>query len=84
MLQYFSSTCIWSIYLSVDNILQSLRYPWNILERGLLLTRKILIQGFLLVKLKSSLRTFYGRNHDLVDLYGISVSHMTTDMFDLA
>jgi hypothetical protein len=34
---------------------------------GLLLTRKLLNQWFLLVKLKSSLRTFYGRHHDLVD-----------------
>jgi len=57
---------------------------WNTLLRGLLLTRKIPIQGFLLVKLKSSLRTFYSRNHDLIDIYGISVSHMTMDMFDLS
>ena len=32
----------------------------------------------------SSLRKFYGRNHDLVDRYGISVSQMTTDMFHLS
>jgi hypothetical protein len=32
----------------------------DFLDRGLLLTRKILNQGFLLVKLKSSLRKFYG------------------------
>ena len=50
-------------------------------DRGLLLTRKLLNQGFLLVKLKSSLRKFYDRHHDLVDRYGISVSQMTTDMF---
>jgi len=43
----------------------------DFLDRGLLLTTKILIQGFLLVKLKSSLRKFYGRNHDLVDRYEI-------------
>ena len=42
------------------------------------LTRKLLDQGFLLVKLKSSLRFFYGRHHDLVDRCGISVSQMTT------
>jgi len=36
------------------------------------------------VKLKSSLRKFYGRQHDLVDRYGISVSQMTTDMFHLS
>jgi hypothetical protein len=46
----------------------------NFPNRELLLTRKQLYQWFLLVKLKSSLRKFYGR-------YGISVSQMTTDMF---
>ena len=47
----------------------------------MLLTRKLLNQGFLLAKLKSSLRNVYGRHHDLVDRYGISVSQMTMDMF---
>jgi hypothetical protein len=32
----------------------------------------------------SSLRKFYGRNHDLVDRNGISVSQMSTDMFHLS
>jgi uncharacterized protein with PIN domain len=32
----------------------------------------------------SSLRKFYGRNHDLVDHYGISMLQMTTDMFHLS
>jgi hypothetical protein len=50
----------------------------NFLYRGLLLTRKLLNQGFLLVKLKWSLRKFYDRHHDLVDRYEISVSQMTT------
>ena len=53
----------------------------DFLDRGLMLTGKLLNQGFLLVKLKSSLRTFYGRHHDMVDRYGISVSQMTTDIF---
>ena len=44
-------------------------------DRGLLLTMKLLNQGFLLVKLKSSLRKIYGRHHDLVDRYGISVTN---------
>ena len=56
----------------------------DFLDRGLLLTRKLLYQGFLLVKLKSSLQKFYGRHHDLVDRYGIYVSHLTTDMFHLS
>jgi hypothetical protein len=50
----------------------------------LLLTGKLLNQGFLLIKLKSSLRKFYGRHHDLVDRYGTAVSQMTTDMFHLS
>ena len=29
----------------------------------------------------SSLRKLYARNHNLVDRIGLSVSHMTTDMF---
>jgi len=41
------------------------------------------MNGFLLVKFKSSLRNFYGRHRDLVDLYGIYVSQMTTGMFYL-
>ena len=56
----------------------------DFLDRGLLLTRKLLNQGFLLVKLKSLLRKFYGPHHDLVDRYGIYVSQMTTDMFYLS
>ncbi len=53
----------------------------DFLDRELLLTRNLLNQRFLLVKLKSSLRKLYGRHHDLVDRYGIYVSQMTTDMF---
>jgi hypothetical protein len=56
----------------------------HFLDRGLLLTRKLLNQGFLLVKLKRSHRKCYGRHHDWVDRYGISVSQMTTDMFHLS
>jgi len=41
------------------------------------------MQGFLLVKLKSLLRKFYDRHHDLYSCYGISVSQMTMDMFYL-
>ena len=49
-----------------------------------MLTRKLLNQGFLLVKLKSSLRQFCGRHHDLVDRYRISVSQKQNDMFHLS
>lgn len=36
------------------------------------------------VKLKSSLRRFYGSLHKLVDLYGISDSQMTSEMLKLS
>jgi len=41
---------------------------------GLLLTRKLLHQGFLVVKLKSSFRRLYSRHHDLISCFGISVT----------
>jgi hypothetical protein len=56
----------------------------DLLDSGLLLTKKLLNQEFLLVRLKSSLRKFYGRHYNLVDRYGISVSQITTDMFHLS
>ena len=43
---------------------------YDFLYKGLLLTRKLLNQGFLLVKLKAIFRKFYGRRYDL---YGISI-----------
>jgi hypothetical protein len=46
----------------------------DFLDRRLLLTRKPLIQGFLLVKLKSSLRKFYGHHH-LWPLWNICVTN---------
>ena len=70
--------------ISVDTIFRSLCFMSWFLWWGLLFTRKLLNQGLLLVKLKSSIRIFYGRHHDLVDCYGISVSQMTTDMFYLS
>ena len=56
----------------------------DFLDRGLLLTGKLQNQEFLLVKLRSSLRKFYSRHHDLVNRYRISMSQMATDMFDMS
>ena len=55
----------------------------DLLARGLLVTRKLLNQEFLVIKLKLSLQKFYGCHHDLVNRYGISVSQNTTAMFRL-
>ena len=56
----------------------------DFLDRGFVLTRKLLNQVFLLVQFKSSLRKFSGRHHDLVYCYGISVSQMKKGMFHLS
>jgi hypothetical protein len=66
----------YKIYLFLDKVFVS--------TRGLLLTGKVLNQRFLLVKLKSSLQKSYGRHHDFVNCYGISVSYMITEMFRLS
>jgi hypothetical protein len=55
----------------------------DFLDRRLLLTRKLLNQGFLLIKLKLSLRQFYGRHHDLVGRYGISVSLVEQELLTI-
>ena len=41
----------------------------DFLDRGLLLTRKLLNQGFLMVIMKLSLQKFYSRHHDLFKRY---------------
>jgi len=56
----------------------------DFLDRWVLLTRKLLHQGFQLAKLKSSLRKFYEYHHDLVARYGISLPKLTTEMFHLS
>jgi hypothetical protein len=55
----------------------------DFLDRGLLLTRKLLNQGFLFSKVEIITSNML-RHHDLVDRYGTSVSQMTTDMFHLS
>ena len=50
----------------------------SLIEVGLK-TRKVLNQGFLVVKLKLSCLKCYSPHHDFVNRYGISVSQMITD-----
>ena len=75
MQQYSSSAGIWSIYLLVIRYSKACGSYRDFLDRGLLLRGKLLNHGFLLVKLKSLLRKYYGRHHDTVDRYGISVTN---------
>ena len=56
----------------------------DLIDSGLQLTIKLLSQVFLRERLESSLRKFFGRYHDLVDRYEISISQMTMDIFRLS
>ena len=48
--------------------------------RGKLLTTKLLQQGYVCNRLKSTIKKFYGRHHDILDKYGRSVTSMITDL----
>ena len=52
----------------------------DVLDWAQLLPQNILNQDHVTPRLKSSLRKFYGRHHNLVDRYEISISQMTMDL----
>jgi hypothetical protein len=52
----------------------------DFLDRSQLRTQKLLKQGYVSPRLRSSLHKFYGRHHNLVDRYAISISKMTMDL----
>jgi hypothetical protein len=51
------------------------------LDRAQLLTQKLLKRNYVTPRLKSSLKQFHGRHHDLVDNYEIFISQMTMESF---
>ena len=57
-------------------------YEWFIL-RARRLSRKLLKQGYLAERLKSSSRKFYGRYVDLIQQYEVSLSRMLNDILIL-
>ena len=52
----------------------------DFLDRAQLLTQKLLKQGCIAPGLKSSLQKFYGRHHNLVGRYEISISQMAMNI----
>ena len=50
------------------------------IERGILLSQKLLRQGYESIKLRSSLKKFYGRHHELIVHYDKSVSEIISDI----
>ena len=51
----------------------------DFLDRPQQLTQMLLKQGYFAPRLKSSLQTFDGRHHNLVDRYEMFISQLTTD-----
>ena len=52
----------------------------DFMERGKVLTTRLLSQGYKKTKLVPTLKTFYGRHHDLVNPYNVSVSRIVFDV----
>ena len=52
----------------------------DFMERGKVLTTKLLSQGYQKTKLVATLK-FYGRHHDLVNPYNVAVSRIVSDVF---
>jgi hypothetical protein len=69
------------------NLSQLIRYARacstydQFLDRGSLLTKKLMLQGFQMSRLQAAFRKFYGRYNDLIYPYNLSLGHMLSDMF---
>ena len=55
----------------------------DFVDRGKLLTSKLLSQGYRRAKLVSTLKKFYGRCHDLVDPYCVAASKLVSDLMPI-
>ena len=69
-----------------DYVSQLIRYSracsnyLDFVNKGVLLSNKLLGQGYESIKLISVLEKFYGRHHDLVEHYNVSVSTIMSDL----
>ena len=50
------------------------------MERGKMLTTKLLSQGYQKTKLVATRKKFYGIHHDLVNPYNVAVSRIVSDV----
>ena len=53
----------------------------DFMERGKVLTTKLLSQGYRKTKLVATLKKFFGGHHDLVNPYNVAVSRIVSDVF---
>ena len=74
------SAPVYGVYVS-----QLIRYACSsyqdFMERGKVLTKTLLSQGYQKTKLVATLKKFYGRNIDLVNPYNVAVSRIVSDVF---
>ena len=76
------STPAYGVYVS-----QLIRYAraysnyQDFMERGKMLTTKLLSQGYQTNKLVGTLKKFFCRNYDLVNPYNVTVSRIVSDVF---
>ena len=56
----------------------------DVLYCARILKNRLLGQGYVATRLKSSLQKFYGCHHELVDRYGVSICAMKTDLFNVS
>jgi hypothetical protein len=72
----------YGVYISqLDRYSRACGVYRDFLDRAWLLTDKLMRQGYVAKRLKSSLLKFYGCHQDLVDRYETTVSQMQTDVF---
>lgn len=74
MLQNSSSLSISSRDFPCKMVFQKIHFLWGFPGKRLLLKRMLWNQEFHVVKLESSIRTFYKGHHELADFCGIPVS----------
>ena len=67
-------------YLTAHTVCQGLLLLWMFILRAARLSSKLLGQGYVMERLKSSLRKFYGRYGDLIKHYEVSLSQMLHDI----
>ena len=80
----FHSSPAYGVFISqlIRNARACSSYECFIL-RARRLSSKLLKQGYLVERLKSSFRKFYGRYGDLIEQYGVTLSRMLNDILTL-
>ena len=80
------STCVWSVNITTNTLCQSLTELRKSFV-SLILTNRLLEQGYVATRLKSSLQKIYARHHELVDRCGASICAtdlLKTDLFNVS